>query len=166
MTTAVTTDHKRRALDDVDRAILECLAKNARTSNREIAQQLDVAEGTVRGRIKALQDERIIKITAVTNLIDVESPLMAYVGIRADRDKVREVASAVADLDVIRFTATMLGRHDVLAITVVSSPEQLVEVVNEMIMPITGVRHVETTLAVKFLKYDYRWGRIVNGEGK
>ncbi len=157
-------DIKRRELDDLDRAILDLLAENARTSNREIAQALSVAEGTVRGRIKSLQDENIIRITAVTNLIDVETPLMSYVGVRAELDQVQRVASKLADLDEIRFVATMLGRFDLLAITVVSSPDELISLVNDTIMPIRGVRHVETSLSIRSLKYDYRWGRILNGK--
>jgi len=61
----------------------------------------------------------------------------------------------------VRFVATTLGRYDILAITVVQDGAELVRLVNEEIMTISGVRHVETTLAVKNLKYDYRWGRIV-----
>jgi len=155
---------RKTELDAVDRKILDFLSVNARTSNREIAQALNVAEGTVRGRIKALQDDGIIRITAVTNLIDVQSPLMAYVGVRAELDKRNEISQALTAMAPIRFVATMLGRYDILAITVVSSPDELVDLVNNQIMPIDGVRHADTTLAVKFLKYDYRWGRIVNGE--
>ena len=56
----------------------------------------------------------------------------------------------------------MLGRYDILAITIVEDGADLVRLVNDEIMSIAGVRHAETTLAVRNLKYDYRWGRIVD----
>ena len=42
-------------IDKIDRKILECLSEDARVSNREIANEMDLTEGTVRGRIKSLQ---------------------------------------------------------------------------------------------------------------
>ena len=44
-------------LDQLDRQLIDILAKDARVSNRKIAADLGVTEGTVRGRIKRLQQE-------------------------------------------------------------------------------------------------------------
>ena len=44
-------------LDDLDRQLIEILGRDARVSNRKIAGDLGVTEGTVRGRIKRLQQE-------------------------------------------------------------------------------------------------------------
>ncbi|WP_168190388.1 Lrp/AsnC family transcriptional regulator [Luteithermobacter gelatinilyticus] len=152
---------KKHEIDDVDRLILEHLSRDARMSNREIASHIGVTEGTVRGRIKQLQKAKIIKITAVTSTPDTQNYLMAYMGIRADLNRLKEVAREVADFDFVRFAATMLGRYDILAFVVVSSGRELLDVVNDQVMRVEGVRHVETTLAVHSVKYDYRWGRIV-----
>ncbi len=148
-------------IDDVDRQILEHLSKDARMSNREIAQELGLAEGTVRGRIKRLQENNIIKIMALTSFTGEEPPMMAYIGVRADLAHVAETAQTIAELPFVRFAATMLGRFDILVITIVKDGNELVRLVNEEIMTLPGVRHADTTLAVKGLKYDYRWGRIV-----
>ena len=149
-------------IDEVDRQILEHLSVDARMSNREIAQALGLAEGTVRGRIKRLQESNIIKIMALTSFTGPETPVMAYIGVRADLAHVAETAKAIARLPFVRFAATMLGRFDILVITIVRDGAELVEMVNEEIMTLPGVRHAETTLAVKGLKYDYRWGRILD----
>ncbi len=42
----------RHKLDEADLAIVERLSRDARVSNREIAEQLGVTEGTVRARVK------------------------------------------------------------------------------------------------------------------
>ena len=47
-------------LDDLDRQIVERLARDARVSNRAIAAELGVTEGTIRTRIKRLQAEGLI----------------------------------------------------------------------------------------------------------
>ena len=148
-------------IDEVDRKILEHLAQDGRRSNREIAQELGLGEGTVRGRIKRMQENNIIKIQALTSFAGPEPPVMAYIGVRADLSRVEQAARAIADMDVVRFVATMMGRYDILVITLVRDGGELVRLVNEEIMTLPGVKHADTTLAVKGLKYDYRWGRIV-----
>lgn len=155
----------KRQLDEVDSRILEHLSHDARLSNREIAEALDLAEGTVRGRIKRLQADKVIKIMAIADvrvLTQHEHPMMAYIGIHAELQGLRETARKIAGLEFVRFTATMLGRYDILAISFVGSSEELIEHVNDQIMTIPGVKHVDTKLAIKSLKYDYRWGRIID----
>ncbi len=155
----------KRQLDEVDTRILDHLSHDARLSNREIAEALDLAEGTVRGRIKRLQADKVIKIMAIADvrvLTQHEHPMMAYIGIHAELEGLRETAQKIADLEFVRFTATMLGRYDILAISFVGSSEELIEHVNDQIMTIPGVKHVDTKLAIKSLKYDYRWGRIID----
>ena len=151
-----------RRFDDVDRQILQRLSRDARMSNREIALDLGLAEGTVRARIKRLQANNMIRITAVTRFAGSRQPLMAYIGIRVDLHRIAEIAERIARLPFIGFAATMLGRYDILAITIVQDGAELARLVNDEIMSLAGVRHAETTLAVKNLKYDYRWGRIVD----
>jgi Lrp/AsnC family transcriptional regulator for asnA, asnC and gidA len=154
----------KRQLDEVDVRILEHLSRDARMSNRVIADSLNLAEGTVRGRIKRLQADKVIKIMAIADvhvLTGLQNPMMAYLGIHAELKELRKTAEAIAALPFVRFAASMLGRYEILAISYVGSNEELIQHVNEDIMTIKGVRHVDTKLAIKNLKYDYRWGRIV-----
>lgn len=155
----------RRRIDDVDRRILEHFSQDARMSNREIAQALGLAEGTVRGRIKRLQESKTIKIVALTSFAEPDlrdNSVMAYIGVRVDLHRIAAAAGEIAALAAVRFVATMLGRYDILVITIVKDGADLVRMVNDEIMGLPGVRHAETTLAVKSLKYDYRWGRIID----
>ena len=52
-------------LDALDHRIVEKLARDARISNRAIAAELGVTEGTIRTRIKRLQNEGLIQFTVV-----------------------------------------------------------------------------------------------------
>lgn len=152
-------------LDQIDQKILEFLSNDARVSNREIADSMYLAEGTVRGRIKRMQAENMIRIMAIADVrvqTGYENPMMAYLGIHANLKNLNDTAEAIASLPFVRFAATMLGRYDILAISFVGSNDELIKHVNEDIVTIEGVRHVETKLAIKSLKYDYRWGRVVN----
>lgn len=155
---------KKRPLDDLDKEILKLLSHDARVSNRKIASNLGVTEGTIRGRIKRLQEDNVIRITAVTDASLMGKPTVAYVGIKVAHDRVAEVAKQIAELHYIRFVATMLGRYNILAITLIDSPDQLVDIVNDDIISIPGVQNTETSLSIKAVKYDYRWGRILDSK--
>ena len=98
----------RARIDEVDRRILELLSVNGRQSNREIGQKLGLGEGTVRGRIERMQERGIIKIMAVTSFSTQHSPLLAYIGVRADLHHVAETAKAIAKMDFVRFVGDMV----------------------------------------------------------
>ena len=152
----------KRALDPVNRRIVQRLSRDARTSNRQIAAELGVTEGTVRARIKRMQDEKLIKITAVTNIDRIRGAAVAYLWIEVERSHQTEaLVRRLADMKEIGFVGVMIGRFDILAITMVRNTEHLAEFVHRRISTLPGVRRTESTLSVNFIKHDYRMARIV-----
>lgn len=153
----------RRRLDEIDRAIVEHLAHDARISNRQIAAELGVTEGTVRARVKRMEEERQIRITAVTNIDHVRDAALAYIWVEVERShQISEVARRLAAIPELGFVGEMLGRSDILAITMVRNTEHLTSFVHQNISGIPGVRRTESTLGVNFVKHDYRMARIVS----
>ena len=153
----------RRNLDKADRAIVERLSRDARVSNREIAEQLGVTEGTVRARVKRMEEEKQIRITAVTNIDRFKDAALAYIWIEVERSRqTRVVAQKLAEIAELGFVGVMLGRADILAITMVRNTEHLARFVHKRISVIEGVRGTQSTLGVNFVKHDYRMARIVS----
>ena len=152
----------RRRLDQVDKLIVAQLSRDARRSNGQIAADLGVTEGTVRARIKRMEEEKLIRLTAVTNIDRFGDALLAYIWIEVERsDRTRQVAQSLATIPELGFVGVMLGRSDILAITMVRNTEHLAEFVHQRINIIPGVRRTDSTLGVNFLKHDYRMARIV-----
>jgi len=147
-------------LDALDRRIVDLLTVDARVSNRQIAAQLGVTEGTIRGRINRLEEGGAIRLTAVTNVAFAGSPRVVLIGIRAQHGELRAVSEKIAAMTEIRCVIIMLGRFDILAIGLFDALEDIVEVANNRILALPGVRHVETSIAVKTLKYDFRAAKI------
>ncbi|HUH38935.1 MAG TPA: Lrp/AsnC family transcriptional regulator [Spongiibacteraceae bacterium] len=154
----------KRLLDDLDRQILSWLSRDARTSNRRIAAELGVTEGTVRARIKRMEDEGQMHITAITNIRQLPNPTLAYLWIEVEKTAVsRDVAEQLAAVPEIGFVGLMLGRSDILAITMVQSNAQLARFIQKTVSAIPGVHRSECSLGVNFVKHDYRMSRIVAG---
>ena len=153
----------RRRLDAVDRVIVEQLSRDARISNRQIAQELGVTEGTVRARVKRMEEEKLIRITAVTNIDRFRDAALAYIWIEVERSAQNQaVAARLSEIRELGFVGVMMGRSDILAITMVRNTEHLAEFIHSRISPIEGVRRTQSTLGVNFIKHDYRMARIVN----
>ena len=153
----------KRRLDAVDRQIVEFLSRDARTSNRQIATELGVTEGTVRARIKRMEDEKQIRITAVSNIARYADAALAYVWVEVERSQqAKQVAAQMAAMKEFGFVGLMMGRFDILGITMVRNTEHLAHFVHRNISALEGVRRTESTLSVNFVKHDYRMSRIVS----
>ena len=153
----------RRQLDATDRGIVEQLSRDARLSNRHIAAELGVTEGTVRTRIRRMEQERQIRLTAVTNIDRFGDASLAYIFVEVERsDLTRSVAEALAQVNELGFVGVLLGRSDILGITMVRNTEHLAAFIHSRISTIPGVRRTDSTLGVNFIKHDYRMARIVD----
>jgi DNA-binding Lrp family transcriptional regulator len=149
-------------LDAFDHQILKVLAGDARLSNRKIAQALGVTEGTIRGRLKRLQEENYLRFTAITALSYLGNPLLVFIGVTAEQGRVKEVAQAVAEMDGIRSVIITLGRFNLLVVGMYGTLQEVMDVANNAILALPGVRHVETSISVKQLKYDTRLAKITH----
>jgi Lrp/AsnC family transcriptional regulator for asnA, asnC and gidA len=147
-------------LDELDRQLIEALARDARVSNRKIALDLGVTEGTVRGRIKRLQQEGLISFTAITSFGLADSARMAFIGVEVNVSDVRAVAERIAELSSVNAVMITMGRFNILAICLFNSLDSLLELASNQILSMPGVHHVETSIAVKTVKYNARVVRI------
>ncbi len=150
----------RETLDTLDRAIVDILARDARISNRQIAADLGVTEGTVRARIKRLQQENLIRFTVVTDFRLAGSPRLVMIGIHAEPASVRALAASISAMPEIGCVILMLGRYNIMAMGLFTDLEDVVDIANNRILAMEGVRHVETSIAVRSLKYDARMAKI------
>ena len=152
------------SLDDLDRQLIDILARDARVSNRKIAVDLGVTEGTVRGRIKRLQQDRLISFTAITDFGMANSSKLAFIGVQADVDNVREVARQIGELASVNAVLITMGRFNILAVCLFNGLDALLELSSDRILAIPGVHHVETSIAVKTIKYNARVVRITEAD--
>ena len=148
-------------IDDLDQKIIELLSEDARLSNRKIATELGYTEGTIRSRVKRLEEENFIRFTAVTNMAHLDRPQLAYIGIHAEQDKIKEVAQQVAEIPEINGVIILLGRFDILAIGLFEGLSAVHQTASNRILDLPGVRHVETTVAVDVIKYNNRLAKII-----
>ena len=96
-------------MDQTDRKILEILEEDGRASYTDIAEQLEVSEGTVRNRVdRMIEDEEIEKFTVETSRKGAKAILMADLSTEKDIELIleefpvdMEVNEVAGDYDLI-----------------------------------------------------------------
>ncbi|HQS69870.1 MAG: AsnC family transcriptional regulator [Novosphingobium sp. 28-62-57] len=151
-------------LDPLDTQLVDMLSRDARVSNRRIAAELGVTEGTVRGRIKRLQQDGLIAFTAITGFQIEKQARLAFINIQAEVDRVREVAQVISDIPSVNAVLITMGQFNITAMCLIEDLDTLVELASDKILAVDGVHHVETSIAVKTVKYNARMAKITKPE--
>ncbi|MDB9896486.1 Lrp/AsnC family transcriptional regulator, partial [Gammaproteobacteria bacterium] len=135
---------------------------DARMSNNQMAKAIDVTEGTVRNRIQKLIQNKIIKITVINNINRMDNPSVAFVGLDVETRSKDSIAKSLSKMKEVRFVSTLIGRHDLMAFILAEDITKLSKVLYEDIASLQGVRFSESSIGLKYYKYDYRWARILD----
>lgn len=149
-------------LDDLDVAIVRQLQVDGRQSNRKIAAELGVVEGTVRLRLKRMHDEGAIRIQALSDVAAFGIGAHAYVGIEVEPGQVEAVSKHVADLEDVAVVIRSLGEFDLIAVVMGGSRFELIDTVLSKIASTKGIRHTETMESYMTLKHTASWVRILD----
>jgi Lrp/AsnC family transcriptional regulator for asnA, asnC and gidA len=144
-------------LDAANRAIIEALQKDGRQPYGAIAESVGLSEAAVRRRVQRLREAGVMQIVAVTDPLQVGFTRQAMVGISVEGD-VRLVAEKVSALSAVDYVVMCAGSFDILVEVVCEDDERLLEVLNDSIRSIPGVRATETLLYLKLTKQTYTWG--------
>ena len=72
------------------------------------------------------------------------------------------VAKALSKMKEVRFVSSLVGRHDLMAFVLAEDVTKLSKVLYEEISSLPGVRFSESSIGLKYYKYDYRWARILD----
>jgi DNA-binding Lrp family transcriptional regulator len=147
-------------LDQVDVRLIHHLQHDARTSNRKIAELLDISEGTVRSRIRRLETERFIRIQAVCDFRAFGLHAGAFVGITAAGGQVDLVGRQLVGLEGVQFALRTIGEFDFQLVVFRDTPESLASTLYETIARIPGVAAIEAQHLHSATKHVYTWSYI------
>lgn len=150
----------RTRLDALDLRIVGELTQDGRVSNREIARRLDVSEGAIRGRIKKLESDDVLRITAVVDPSVLRGASLAYAGVDTEGGMVRSVAAALAEMREFVFVALSMGRYDILTLAVTEGRAEASKLLLDRVARIPGVRRTETAEVIEVVKHAFRWVRL------
>ncbi|MFM7783313.1 MAG: Lrp/AsnC family transcriptional regulator [Gammaproteobacteria bacterium] len=148
--------------DELDKATVECLWADPRSTNQAIASALGVSESAVRQRINAMRKRKLVRITAMKNMRIESGQMFASIGVEVAGRDIAAVAGDLASLPDTGFVATVLGRYHILVMGLLGSARALNELLARRIERIPGVQKVYTSQVLSFVKYDTRWTALMD----
>jgi Lrp/AsnC family transcriptional regulator for asnA, asnC and gidA len=144
-------------LDEAAKAIIEQLQEDGRRPYTRIAEAVGLSEAAVRQRVQQMVDAGVMQIVAVTDPLTLGFRRMAMVGLKVDGD-LRGVAQTLASVPAIDYVVVTAGSFDLLCEVVCEDDDALLELVNDKIRSVPGVRETETFIYLKLAKQTYTWG--------
>ena len=89
-------------LDDLDKKILGYLQQDGRMTYVTLAAHLGVSEGTLRKRVKRLEDAGVLKTMGVTDPLKMGLDTVAFSWLKVDRLHLETVIAALTQLSEVR----------------------------------------------------------------
>jgi Lrp/AsnC family transcriptional regulator for asnA, asnC and gidA len=148
----------KERIDNVDRAILECLGEDARMGCSEIARRLgNMTARAIRNRLDRLISEGYIAITAAAVPERLGYPISADISMDVEPGMIEEVAYQLLDLDLVNYVAMTTGETDISVSVVSASMGDLQTFISNKLHTIPGVRKTKTYVLTKVLKQSCDW---------
>ena len=151
------TPEGKVALDELDKRIIEQLQQDGRRPYTQIGPAVGLSEAAVRQRVQRLIDSGVMQIVGVTDPKMVGFGRQAMIGLTVEGDT-RTIADAIAALEEVVYVVLTAGSLDILVEVVVKDDEHLLELLNNKIRSIEGVRDTETFMYLRIHKETYAWG--------
>ncbi|HEV7564315.1 MAG TPA: Lrp/AsnC family transcriptional regulator [Solirubrobacterales bacterium] len=142
-------------LDELDRSIISQLQEDGRRPFRAIAEALEVPEGTVRFRVKRLQEQGVMRILAFVDPLRFGYQVSASVLLAADPGRHAEAVEALAGWPEVVYLSSCTGRANIYAHVVCASGTELLEILTDRLAGLPEVRVVETVTELDIHKARY-----------
>ncbi len=156
------TNHQQPAVDDIDRAILELLAADARITNQQLAARVGVAPSTALTRLRGLRERGVIRgFHAELDLAALGRPLQALIAVRLAvhaREQIDAFTSAVRQLPGVLMVFHLAGATDYLVWVAARDAQDLREFVVDHLATHSAVAHAETSLIYEHSRGPGLWG--------
>jgi Lrp/AsnC family transcriptional regulator for asnA, asnC and gidA len=135
-------------IDELDLSIIKELQYDGRRSFREIAEKLNVAEGTIYNRVSKLREQGVIK----NFIVDIDYSKLGYdltavIGVRASGGHLPQIEEMIAKEGNVTAVYDVTGEYD--AILVAKFPDR--DALNRLVKKLNAIEHVERTYTMVVL---------------
>ena len=144
-------------LDETDQAIIELLRRDGRMPFRAISRELDIAENTVRSRVRRMEESDTMRVVAVTDIEAAGYGMLLAIGVQVEGRAPEAVASDIAQIHEVFSVNVVVGSHDIEILVVAEDRVALNELISNKLGVMPGVRRLTPSLALDVLKNQPDW---------
>jgi len=144
-------------LDETDQAIIALLREDGRMPYRAIARELQVAENTVRSRVRRMEESDTLRLVAVTDIEAAGYGMLLAIGVQVEGQPPEAVAREMARIPEVFSVNVVVGAQDIEILVVAEDQVRLNELMAGKLAAVPGVRHLTPALALEVLKNQPDW---------
>jgi DNA-binding Lrp family transcriptional regulator len=143
-------------IDDFDRKILALLQADARLTNNDLSERVNLSPSQCSRRRQRLEEGGLIRgYRAVLDRDRLGFPLVNIISVTLathNRDNARRFAELLARLPEVLEAHALTGEMDYFVKVVTPDLKSLAEFVNDVLLPHESVQHVKTSIVLQTLK--------------
>ena len=145
-----------KAIDHFDRKILALLQADARLTNNDLSERVNLSASQCSRRRLRLEEEGLIRgYRAVLDRDLLGFPLVNIISVTLathNRDNARRFAELLARLPEVQEAHALTGEMDYIVKVVTPDLKSLSDFVNGVLLPHEAVQHVKTAIVLETLK--------------
>ena len=143
-------------IDGFDRKILSLLQRDARLTNNELGERVNLSASQCSRRRQRLEEEGFIRgYRAELDRDKMGFPLVNIISVTLathNRDNARRFAELLSKLPQVQEAHALTGEMDYVLKVVTPDLRSLSEFVNDVLLPHESVQHVKTAIVLQTLK--------------
>ncbi len=142
--------------DSLNQSIISMLQEDGRMAFSEIAQSLNVSEGTIRNRVNGMKQAGMLRIVAVVDPTVAEYTTDAIIGIKvASGTKPQDVARRLAAMPEIIYIVRVGGRYDLIVEVVSADHDDFLKFLDDEIHGKADIASSETMPGLQNFKNQF-----------
>lgn len=135
-------------IDETNLGIIKYL-KDGRLPYKKIAENLGVTEGTIRARVKKLQEEGVLEISGLVDPEALPDKSIVMVGIKLKNMDLVKKGAEFSKLRGVTSVCVVTGRFDLILTVMLGKGFGMLEFYTEEVSQVEDVRSVETFVVYK-----------------
>ena len=139
-------------MDKINQKLIQELQDDGRQSYTELARVVGVSEGTIRKRVKDLQNHDVMKIRAVLDPSKIGYSFISIMALQVKMADLHQVADMLVQKPNVYYLAFVAGRYDMLALIVARTPGELSNFFKEHVSNIPSIIKTETFVNLEIIK--------------
>ncbi|MEM9623884.1 MAG: AsnC family transcriptional regulator [Pseudomonadota bacterium] len=148
-----------QSADQTDLNIISALRPSPRMTNKEVAEQLDLAETTVSQRIKLMAERNVMRVVVQKHIFSDGIDTIHLMFVNTSGSTVQKVSSRIAALEGVFGVTQGIGNPDIFVTARTRSLADALQLSNA-IRAIDGVSTVEVSPCLHIHKYESKYGDL------
>jgi len=141
-------EEKKVKIDETDIDIVRHL-QDGRKSFKRIAEDLSLAENTVRSRVTKLIENGVLQITGSVVPGSIPGHSTVFIGVKLQSMDLVKKGKEISKLKGVVSVSVVTGQYDLIAVVLLKEGFGLLEFYTEHMSRIKGIQNVETFVVYK-----------------